>query len=150
MENEKQCYKCTHRNWIIGILVFLVIFLVGYIAEKRVINNKTLIDFISIVSAILSIALSVIAIFYSYHSMTESDRQGAEVGKSVACIEKINESIRDNNQQLLSTIIMLKEQVTRIEENSKKGKNEPKMKYEKPERAFTPNKPKAAQRTPTS
>lgn len=115
-----------NKNWIIGILFAVIALLSSLFIIIDVVNYDKLMDMLSLLSSIVSLVLSVFAIFYSYHSIVKSDESSEKVSNALTKIEAYNNDMKDNNSQLLQTVLMIKDKVAVIEsyqnpEDKKKG-----------------------------
>ena len=61
--------RFIHMWWVIGLLVVLLITSIGLGIYRKVVDANVVIDLISFISSLLSIVLSVFAIFYSQKEM---------------------------------------------------------------------------------
>lgn len=105
----------VNKNWIIAVLIIVIVLLVSLFMIKRVIDYNRFFDLLSFVSSIISIILSIFAIFYSYHSIVKSDESAESVSEALSKIEVYNENMKNNNNQLLQTVILIKDKVVMIE-----------------------------------
>ena len=105
--------------WVICIMSVVILALLGlvYVVKMEDTENK-IINYVSFVSTLLSIVLSVFAIIYSYTSALEASRQWADVNKAVEVIKESTQNIKENNQTLLQTVISIKGDVKAIGNNS--------------------------------
>ena len=115
-----------NKNWITGILLAVIAVLSSLFIIIDVVNYDKLMDMLSLLSSIVSLVLSVFAIFYSYHSIVKSDESSEKVSNALTKIEAYNNDMKDNNSQLLQTVLMIKDKVAVIEskqnpEDKKKG-----------------------------
>ena len=99
--------RFIHMWWVIGLLVVLLITSIGLGIYRKVVDANVVIDLISFISSLLSIVLSVFAIFYSYFTSIESSQQWGDIKTCVKEMKESTNSIKDNNQQLLSTMIQI-------------------------------------------
>lgn len=104
-----------NKNWIIGILLAVIAILSSLFIIVDVVNYDKLMDMLSLLSSIISLVLSVFAIFYSYHSIVKSDESSEKVSNALTKIEAYNDDMKDNNSQLLQTVLMIKDKVAVIE-----------------------------------
>ena len=123
-QKENTVGKCTnhislHMWWVICIMSVVILALLGlvYVVKMEDTENK-IINYVSFVSTLLSIVLSVFAIIYSYTSALEASRQWADVNKAVEVIKESTQNIKENNQTLLQTVISIKGDVKAIGNNS--------------------------------
>lgn len=93
---ENMHNKSVHinKNWIIGILAFLVIILSAVIFSSNLFQNKNIATIISFSATILSIVLSLLAILYSYLGNIESSKNQSEIRIAVAEIKATEEGIK--------------------------------------------------------
>ena len=106
-----------NKNWIIGILLAVIVVLSSLFIVIDVVNYDKLMDMLSLLSSIVSLVLSVFAIFYSYHSIVKSDESSEKLSSALTKIEAYNVDMKDNNNQLLKTVLMIKDKVAVIEAN---------------------------------
>ena len=106
-----------NKNWIIGILFAVIALLSSLFIIIDVVNYDKLMDMLSLLSSIVSLVLSVFAIFYSYHSIVKSDESSEKLSSALTKIEAYNVDMKDNNNQLLKTVLMIKDKVAVIEAN---------------------------------
>lgn len=111
MSDKKEPKQCkskknnSHFYWIIGILIVIICGLVAAILCGF--DDNTVLNFISAFSTLLSIVLSIIAIFYTFLSGVESQR----VNQKTECeVQHINDKIEllsdkmKNNYLLISNL----------------------------------------------
>ena len=110
-----------NKNWIIGILFAVIALLSSLFIIIDVVNYDKLMDMLSLLSSIVSLVLSVFAIFYSYHSIVKSDESSEKVSNALTKIEAYNDDMKDNNSQLLQTVLMIKDKVAVIESYQNPG-----------------------------
>lgn len=99
--------KFIHMWWVIGLLVVLLIISLCLGIYERVVCANTIIDLVSFISSMLSIVLSVFAIFYSYFTSIESSQQWGDIKTCVKEMKESTNSIKENNRQLLYTMIQI-------------------------------------------
>ena len=99
--------KFIHMWWVIGLLVVLLIISLCLGIYERVVCANTIIDLVSFISSMLSIVLSVFAIFYSYFTSIESSQQWGDIKTCVKETKESTNSIKENNRQLLYTMIQI-------------------------------------------
>lgn len=93
---EKMHNRASHinKNWIIGILAFLVIILSAVILSSDLFKDKNVSTIITFTATILSIVLSLLAILYSYLGNLESFENLSEIRTAVAEIKATEEGIK--------------------------------------------------------
>ena len=128
-----------NKNWNIGILFTVIAILSSLFIIIDVVNYDKLMDMLSLLSSIVSLVLSVFAIFYSYHSIVKSDDSSEKVSNALTKIEAYNNDMKDNNSQLLQTVLMIKDKVAVIE--SKQAPEDKKKDDESVMKAVVNNKP---------
>lgn len=79
--SNKSDRKIIHLYWIIFFLIIIICCLVAIIFCR--LNDNTILDFISAFSTLLSIVLSLIAIFYTFLSGIESQRINHETETAI-------------------------------------------------------------------
>lgn len=96
----KEYRNKLNSRWIIGILVFIVLCLVSLIFCQKYLDIKLEIKFLEILATMLSIVLSFIAIFYSYSTSIESNRQWELISNAVTTIDVSLDSIKSLHKQM--------------------------------------------------
>lgn len=96
----KEYRNKLNLRWIIGILVFIVLCLVSLIFCQKYLDIKLEIKFLEILATMLSIVLSFIAIFYSYSTSIESNRQWELISNAVTTIDVSLDSIKSLHKQM--------------------------------------------------
>lgn len=93
---EKMYNRTLHinKNWIIGILAFLVIILGAVILSSDLFKDKNVSTIITFSATILSIVLSLLAILYSYLGNIESFENLSEIRTAVAEIKATEDGIK--------------------------------------------------------
>lgn len=96
----KEYRNKLNSRWIIGILVFIVLCLVSLFFCQKYLDIKLEIKFLEILATMLSIVLSFIAIFYSYSTSIESNRQWELISNAVTTIDVSLDSIKSLHKQM--------------------------------------------------
>lgn len=96
-----------HAKWIIGVLLFIIIGLVTFIINFHVIGKETIINVVSLFSTLLSIVLSLIAIYYSFSTSKSTERQLNEVSACVTKMEEITSGIKNEINLVMNTVIRI-------------------------------------------
>ena len=96
-----------HAKWIIGILLLIIIGLVTVIFNFQVICKETIINVASLFSTLLSIVLSLIAIYYSFSTSKSTERQLNEVSGCVTKMEEITNGIKNQINMIMNTVIRI-------------------------------------------
>ena len=96
----KEYRNKLNSRWIIGILVFLVLCLATLILCDKYFCIKQELRFLEILATMLSIVLSLIAIFYSYSTSNESNRQWGLISNAVATIDASLDNIKSLHKQM--------------------------------------------------
>ena len=96
-----------HAKWIIGILLLIIIGLVTFIVNFQVIGKETIINVASLFSTLLSIVLSLIAIYYSFSTSKSTERQLNEVSGCVTKMEEITNGIKNQINMIMNTVIRI-------------------------------------------
>lgn len=96
----KEYRNKLNSRWIIGILVFFVLCLATLILCDNYLCIKQELRFIEILATMLSIVLSLIAIYYSYSTSNESNRQWGLISNAVATIDASLDSIKSLHKQM--------------------------------------------------
>lgn len=99
-DTKKEYRNKLNSRWIIGILVFIVLCLVSLIFCQKYLDIKLEIKFLEILATMLSIVLSFIAIFYSYSTSIESNRQWELISNAVTTIDVSLDSIKNLHKQM--------------------------------------------------
>jgi hypothetical protein len=95
--------------------------------SNYMIEYEKFVDQLSFLWTCISILLSIFAIFYSYVSIIESQRQGNEIEKSYQAIKKENEHTGQLLELYLKSQTAILERVSRIEgyQSMYQGKQQP-------------------------
>ena len=96
----KEYRNKLNSRWIIGILVFFVLCLATLILCDNYLCIKQELRFIEILATMLSIVWSLIAIYYSYSTSNESNRQWGLISNAVATIDASLDSIKSLHKQM--------------------------------------------------
>lgn len=96
----KEYRNKLNSRWIIGILVFVVLCLVSLILCDNYLLIKQEIKFLEILATMLSLVLSLIAIFYSYSTSIESNRQWELISNAVTTIDVSLDGIKSLHKQM--------------------------------------------------
>ena len=96
----KEYRNKLNSRWIIGILVFFVLCLATLILCDNYLCIKQELRFIEILATMLSIVLSLIAIYYSYSTSNETNRQWGLISNAVATIDASLDSIKSLHKQM--------------------------------------------------
>ena len=96
----KEYRNKLNSRWIIGILVFIVLCLVSLILCDNYLSIKQEIKFLEILATMLSLVLSLIAIYYSYSTSIESNRQWGLISNAVTTIDVSLESIKSLHNKM--------------------------------------------------
>ena len=97
----------THAKWIIGVLMLIIIGLVTVIVNFQVIGKETIINVASLFSTLLSIVLSLIAIYYSFSTSKSTERQLNEVSACVTKMEEITNGLKNQINMVMNTVIRI-------------------------------------------
>ena len=97
----------THAKWTIGVLMLIIIGLVTVVVNFQVIGKETIINVASLFSTLLSIVLSLIAIYYSFSTSKSTERQLNEVSACVTKMEEITNGIKNQINMIMSTVIRI-------------------------------------------
>jgi hypothetical protein len=93
-EKMDNSIRNIHKNWVIGILSFLVIVLSAIIISSCLFDKENVSTIISFTATILSIVLSLLAILYSYFGSMESSYNLSEIRSAVAEIKATEDAIK--------------------------------------------------------
>ena len=96
-----------HAKWIIGVLLLIIIGLVTVVVNFQVIGKETIINVASLFSTLLSIVLSLIAIYYSFSTSKSTERQLNKVSACVTKMEEITNGINNQINMIMSTVIRI-------------------------------------------
>ena len=96
-----------HAKWIIGVLLLIIIGLITVIVNFQVIDKETIINVASLFSTLLSIVLSLIAIYYSFSTSKSTERQLNEVSGCVTKMEEITNGIKNQINMIMNTVIRI-------------------------------------------
>lgn len=99
---EKISNKIVHinKNWIICILAIVVIILCAIIFTSQLFESKNVSLIISYTATILSIVLSLLAIFYSTIHNVESTSNLSEIRSAVAEIKATEDAMKNLMQNI--------------------------------------------------
>ena len=86
----------------------------AHIYNNQVVNGEKIISYLEFAATLLSIVLSIFAIFYSYFSALEASRQWGDVSTAVKIIENTTATIESNNQMMLATMIAIHGEVNSL------------------------------------
>lgn len=104
--------QSNNKNWIIAILIVICCLLVSVIFVK--IEDAVVLNFLSGFSTLLSIVLSVLAIFYTFITGMESQRVNSNIDKEISnikgLIDRLDSDIK-HNKEIQSQTLALSEQV---------------------------------------
>mgnify|MGYP003419600431 CR=1 FL=1 len=104
--------QSNNKNWIIAILIVICCLLVSVIFVK--IEDAVLLNFLSGFSTLLSIVLSVLAIFYTFITGMESQRVNSNIDKEISnikgLIDRLDSDIK-HNKEIQNQTLALSEQV---------------------------------------
>ena len=87
--------------------MLIIIGLVTVIVNFQVIGKETIINVASLFSTLLSIVLSLIAIYYSFSTSKSTERQLNEVSACVTKMEEISNGIKNQINMVMSTVIRI-------------------------------------------
>lgn len=97
--NNAKHQLLPHAYWIIGILIAFNIIFLAIIFTCKIYNANSLISFISNASTLLSIALSVFAILYTFSSNIQIQQQFEKINNAANIIVSgITHTLRDSKQ----------------------------------------------------
>lgn len=96
-----------HFWWIISVLLLSVIALISFICTCRMVDGNVISRYVSFASVLLSITLSVFAIFYTYTS-------NAQIQRHFENINSAAESIKSTSKELISTNTKINESFDNI------------------------------------
>ena len=94
--------------WVISLLVFVVGVLLALIITDQIMCADHLMQYISVISVVLSITLSIFAIMYTYFSNVEMQRQFDKINSAAERISKVSDVITKSNgllEENVKTII---------------------------------------------
>lgn len=97
----------VHAKWIIGVLLLIIIGLVTVMVNFQVVGKETIINVASLFSTLLSIVLSLIAIYYSFSTSKSTERQLNEVSACVTKMEEITNGIKNQINMIMNTVIRI-------------------------------------------
>lgn len=114
-ENERShIIKGVNMWWVISLMTIIIIAMGAHIYNNQVVNGEKIISYLEFAATLLSIVLSIFAIFYSYFSALEASRQWGDVSTAVKIIENTTATIESNNQMMLATMIAIHGEVNSL------------------------------------
>ena len=105
------------------LMVIVIVCLIGVIYCNQVIESKTIQKYVEFSATLLSIVLSIFAIFYSYFSALEASRQWGDINTAVRVMERTTSTIETNNETLLATVIAIHGEVSALGSNTQTTDN---------------------------
>lgn len=108
-----------HAYWIIGILIAFNIIFLAIIFTCKIYNANSLISFISNASTLLSIALSVFAILYTFSSNIQIQQQFEKINNAANIIVSTSNKLDKTSSILENNIEYVKDHLQNIDRGQK-------------------------------
>lgn len=119
MTDELQSRKnqqIIHMWWTIAVLAVISVAFCVFVFINKVLCGKTIYDFVTFFSSLLSIILSIFAILYSYISTVETSRYWSNTTNDMKTITEATKNINDSTKQLLNQVMSVYGEIKSLKE----------------------------------
>lgn len=100
--------RSNNKNWVIAILIIICCILISLIFVR--VEDEALFSFISGFSTLLSIVLSILAIFYTFITGIESQRANSNIEKEMSniktLIDILDSDVKHNEEIRIQTLAL--------------------------------------------
>ncbi len=112
-----------HIIWIIGILILIIILLIAYIIVCKLPSSDLIISYVSCASILLSIALSILAIQYTYTSNAYTQRQFEKINAAATMITTLSNKLAATENKINESMVYINNRLDSIDRIQKEIKN---------------------------
>ena len=117
--SEYRVYQKQPRSWGSYIYYVSILTLLGIVAFSNAFyENRNVLDFVSLASALISIILAVVTIIYSFYSNSQSAGQIETLKKAANSVEEATLSYSESAESLQENIRKIIDAVNRVEKKT--------------------------------